>query len=261
MEHPTPAERAGFETNGYLVIQEFLPPDLVERLREAALSDAVRRRRIEEAGQTRLGMTHLHGKNIRLFYLLEDDPLFLDMVDLPLIMPYVTGLLNEKPHFHASDVILEYGSHGRGPGWHSDGIDAGFRRFGWPIPFLQLKVGYYLSDMSQPGAGNLCVVPGSHNARIPPDEADRQNPELFEGAVQICGPPGTAILFHNALWHTGGPWTREGERMMLYLAYEHPWMLASLEPCSYSKEFYAGLSAERRELFHPHLFRDLEQGP
>ena len=206
MKHPTPTERAGFETNGYLVIQEFLPPDLVERLREAALSDAVRRRRIEEAGQTRLGMTHLHGKNIRLFYLLEDDPLFLDMVDLPLIMPYVTGLLNEKPHFHASDVILEYGSHGRGPGWHTDGIDAGFRRFGWPIPFLQLKVGYYLSDMSQPGAGNLCVVPGSHNARIPPDETDRQNPELFEGAVQICGPPGTAILFHNALWHTGGPW-------------------------------------------------------
>ena len=44
---------------------------------------------------------------------------------------------------------------------------------------------------------------------------------------------------------------------MLYYAYEHPWMLASLEPCSYSPEFYAGLSERRRALFHPHLFRGL----
>ena len=40
---------------------------------------------------------------------------------------------------------------------------------------------------------------------------------LFEGfdhggalmAITIvCGPPGTCVMFHNAIWHTGGrPWT------------------------------------------------------
>ena len=45
------------------------------------------------------------------------------MIDLSEIWPYIRGLLNEKPHHHASDAIVEYGSKGRGMGWHIDGQD------------------------------------------------------------------------------------------------------------------------------------------
>jgi hypothetical protein len=260
-ERPTAGERFFFETNGYLVLERFLDADHVARL-TAALQDVVARRRaMELAGTPHTGRTHLiNEESARVFYILGDHALLLDMLDWPPLMPYVRDLLNERPHHHASDAIVERGLDDRRMGWHLDGHDDGYRNLGWPIPLLQLKVGYYLSDMREPGQGNLCVVPGSHRSRLVPDPADLQRPDLFPGAVQVCAPPGSAILFHNALWHSGGPWTRRGgERVMLYYAYEHPWMIASQEHWGYSKEFYAGLSPEQRRLFHGFVFDPPEQ--
>ena len=127
------------------------------------------------------------------------------------------------------------------------------------IPFLQLKIGYYLSNMNQPGQGNLCVVPGSHKAQYKPVPEDLIQTDLFPGAIEICAPPGTAILFHNALWHSHGPWRHShGPRIMLYYAYEHPWMIASQEHWGYTKAFYNRLSPERHTLFHGFLFEPPE---
>lgn len=255
MSYPTDAERFFFDNNGFLSLDGFLPEDLVLQLLEALHRSAAHRRDLAARQAPQTGMTQIDGDNIRIFYILDDDPLFLDMVDYPPIWPYVTGLLNEHPHHHASDAIMEYGPLGRPMGWHIDGHDDGYRNLGTPIPFLQLKVGYYLSDMTQPGQGNLCVVPGSHKAQHAPAPEDLSRTDLFPGAVEICGAPGTAILFHNALWHSQGPWKKnDGARIMLYYAYEHPWMIASQEHWGYSKTFYNGLSAERRGLFHGFLF-------
>lgn len=41
----------------------------------------------------------------------------------------------------------------------------------------------------------------------------------------------------------------DGKRLILYYAYEHPWMLANDEHFSYSKAFY-----EQRSLFHGCVF-------
>ena len=128
--------------------------------------------------------------------------------------------------------------------WHLDGHDDGYRNLGTPIPLLQLKIGYYLSDMTQPGQGNLCVVPGSHKAASAPDREDLQQWGRSAGVTEICAPAGTAILFHNALWHSAGPSPATGwaARAMLYYAYEHPWMIASQEHWGYPSEFYNSLS-------------------
>ena len=43
--------------------------------------------------------------------------------------------------------------------------------------------------------------------------------------------------------------------MILYYAYEQPWMVDSPEPWSYPKDFYnQRLSAEERQLFHGFVF-------
>ena len=260
VERPTHAERFFWETNGYLALSAFLPDDLVTRLREVSFRVSERRRKDVASGNPQTGMTHADGRNTRYFYILDDDPAFLDMMDYPPIIPYVKGLLNEKPHHHASDVIIEYGPKDRGVGWHIDGHDNGYRNLGNPIPFLQLKIGYYLSDMTEPGQGNLTVIPGSHRTAMPPDNDDLQKRELFDGATQICAPAGTAILFHNALWHTAGPWTKDdGERLMLYYAYEHPWMVGSQEHWGYPTRFYNALPPERRRYFHGFVFDPPEQ--
>lgn len=254
-DHPTAAERFFFDNNGYLVLENFLSPDHVARLLETLHRVIERRREQQAQGRAHTGMTHVNGDNTRIFYILDDDPLFLEMLDWPPLMPYVTGLLCPKPHHHASDAIVEYGPKGRGMGWHIDGHDNGYRNLRSPIPLLQLKVGYYLSDMTEPGRSNLCVVPGSHKATLDPDPADLKTPDLFPGAVQLCALPGSAILFHNALWHSAGPWTQDdGARKMLYYAYEHPWMVGSQEHWGYSKAFYARLSPDQRRLFHGFVF-------
>lgn len=252
---PTSTERFFFDNNGYLVLESFLEKDHIARLTETLERVIARRRELQERGIPHTGMTHVKGDNTRIFYILNDDPMFLEMLDWPPIMPYVKGLLNERPHHHASDAIVEYGPKGRGMGWHIDGHDNGYRGLGRPIPLLQLKIGYYLTDMTEPGCGNLCVVPGSHKALHAPNPEDLQRTELFSGAVQVCAPAGSAVLFHNALFHSAGPWTQDGgARIMLYYAYEHPWMIASQEHWGYSKDFYNRLSPERRKLFHGFLF-------
>jgi ectoine hydroxylase len=263
---PTAAERFFFDTSGFLVLEQFLSEEHVGRLLGALEGVVERRRALQEAQSPQTGMTHVQGPNTRIFYILDDNPLFLELLDWPPLWPYVTGLLNERPHHHASDAIVEYGpgtreaGGGRGMGWHQDGHDNAFRNLGQPIPLLQLKVGYYLTDMTEGGRGNLCVIPGSHRSAAVPDPADLRRTELFPGAMQVCAPAGSAILFHNALWHSQGPWTRnEGARIMLYYAYEHPWMIASQEHWGYPKAFYQRLSPERRRLFHGFLFDPPEQ--
>ncbi|HZO90999.1 MAG TPA: phytanoyl-CoA dioxygenase family protein [Chthonomonadaceae bacterium] len=252
---PTATERFFFDNNGYLVLERFLSADHVARLLEALRRVVAQRRTLQEQGRPHTGITQIHGDSTRIFYILDDDPLFLELVDWPALWPYITGLLNARPHHHASDAIVEYPMKERGMGWHIDGHDDGYRRLGAPIPLLQLKVGYYLTDMAEPGRGNLCVAPGSHKSALSPATDDLHRTALFPGAVQICAPAGSAILFHNALWHSHGPWTREdGARIMLYYAYEHPWMIASQEHWGYSREFYNRLSPERRRLFHGFLF-------
>ncbi|MCY3737678.1 MAG: phytanoyl-CoA dioxygenase family protein [Gemmatimonadaceae bacterium] len=251
-DHPTQAERFSFDVNGYLVLEEFLAPGRVEAL-FAALERTIERRRSPGFRREHdpAFADRLDGPNARVMHLLDEDPQFLEMLDHGPMMSYVHGLFNERPHLHSTDAFCEVepGEH-HGRGWHIDGIQDGFRNLKPPIPLLQFKVGYYLSDMSAPDQGNLTVVPGSHKAMLEP-EAEGAPP----GAVQVCGGPGTAVLFHNALWHSAGPFTRPGgRRVMLYYGYEHPWMLACAEQWRYDREFLQGLSPAQRRFFHGFVF-------
>lgn len=254
----TDAERFFFENNGYLVLRDFLTSAHVETLR-AALAESVEKRREDAAkGGTQTGMTQIHGdKSTRIFYILGDHPAFLELLDWQPILSYVTGLLNKMPHHHASDAIVEHGSDlmARPMGWHIDGHDDGYRNLR-PIPFLQLKIGYYLTDMTTGGQGNLWLIPGSHTALYDPSHEELRYPEAYPGALEVCEPAGTAILFHNALWHSAGTFTAPtGCREMLYYAYEHPWMIASQEHWGYPQDFYnEHLSPAQRKFFHGFVF-------
>src|SRR5205823_6118000 len=106
--HPTAAERFFFDNNGYLVLEGFLGPDHVHALL-TALRRTIERR--TGAGYQRAHPTafpeQLAGPNYRVFHLLDEDPLFLDLMDHPPMLDYVHGLLNPLPHVHATDAIYE----------------------------------------------------------------------------------------------------------------------------------------------------------
>ena len=253
-DHPTAEERFFFDTNGYLLIEEFLTRELVADLIQASRRAIEHRRQRQTEGTFRDGEAHFAGANARIFGLLEDDPLFLDMMDYPPVMPYVRALLNPEPNYHASDVIWEVESPGTEPHWHRDGRDDGFSLLRPRIPHLQLKVGYFLSDMLEPDRGNLTIVPGSHHATVDPPPDQLAAVDSMPGSMQLCAPAGTCVMFHNAIWHTPAAWTASGgERIVLYCAYEHPWMMAANQ-ARYSRGFYQALSPERKKMFHKVVF-------
>ena len=256
--HPTSAERLFFDSNGYLLIERFLPRELVADLIQALTGAIERRRQSQSEGTAREGEARFTGANARIFGLLEDDPLFLDMMDYPPLMPYVRALLNPEANYHASDAIWEVESPGTGPHWHRDGRDGGYSLLRPLIPHLQLKVGYFLSDMSEPNRGNLTIVPGSHHATVDPLPDQLADFDSMPGAMQLCAPAGTCVMFHNAIWHSPGPWTVSGgDRIVLYCAYEHPWMMAAYQ-ARYSRGFYQGLSPDRKKMFHEVVFEVAE---
>lgn len=243
------------------MLPEFLPPDHVRRLLETLETTIARRRQLAQDGIATNGETQIDGPSTRIFHILEESPDLLDAMDYSDLMTYVRSFLNPNPHFHASDAIWEVGAQPRDAGWHMDGM-WGFGALPRPIPHMQLKVGYYLSDMREPDQGNLMLVPGSHRNPDPamPSADQRGGFDTMPGAVQVCGPPGTTIMFHNAVWHTGGPRTRtDGNRIMLYYAYEHGFMMGNPEHWSYSPAFYASLSPERRKFFHGFVFNPPER--
>ena len=94
-----------------------------------------------------------------------------------------------------------------------------------------------------------------HKARQEPAPEVLSSGSDFEGALQLCGRPGTCIIFHNATFHTAGPMRRvDGRRTLLYYGYEHPWMLACPEQSRYDKRWLAELPEERQDFFHAVVF-------
>jgi len=245
---PTSDERLFFDANGYLLIKDFLPKEMVLKLTDT-LTQVMKHRR-----QKPKSKSVFKGNNTRIFGLLEDDPLFLDLMDYPPIMSYVRTLLNPEANYHASDAIWEVSDPGNKPGWHRDGLDSGFSRLKPHVPFMQIKVGYFLSDMSAPNQGNLTIMPASHHMSMDPLPEHLADFNSMPGAMQICAPAGACVMFHNGIWHTPGQWTASrGERVILYYAYEHPWMMAARQP-RYSRSFYQNLSTERKKMFHEVMF-------
>lgn len=264
--HPTQAGIDLFWEQGYLVLPDFLSEWHVARLNAAFESLVDRRRDFHARGVDPLGHEHgwANGDQFpptgqqgptRVFCLLHEpapdgSPIFLDLLDHAPSLAWVRALLNTEPHVHSTDGYLDsvrgFPSEawdGYGAGWHIDGILSGFRELGGPntkntnteapIPLMQLKLAYYLSDLSKPDQGNLTVIPKSHVAPTEPPAESLTVDASSEGrAVQVCGTPGTCILFHNAIFHTAGPMrAKDGHRSLLYYGYEHPCASTALSQC------------------------------
>lgn len=112
--------------------------------------------------------------------------------------------------------------------WHADGPNPRPPRvegqFGPVEPRLYAKIGYFLTDLSEPNKGNLRVVPGSHRSASKPEV----NPATGEPRemVEILTRPGDAVLFENRCWHAVGPNYSTQPRQNIYIGYCHRWVKA-----------------------------------
>ena len=105
--------------------------------------------------------------------------------------------------------------------WHQDSGQLNADLETSPRPRISLKVGYFLTDTSETGRGNLYVLPGSHLHDAFPGDDPRALPE---GAVAVQVPAGTAVIFDRRIWHSGSDNHWCEPRRVLFYGYSYRWL-------------------------------------
>lgn len=228
----TELDRFLFESWGYLIIPDVLDPNEVaecleasQRLHKAAGSD----------GWAQVGRGY------------ETEPALERLIDHPAVLPKVRGLYGDRFILQSGWNTLQP-ARGKIGGWHQDGSGAyNFNLLGYPIPLVQLRASYLLTDQSTPRTGNMQLIPGSHRSTVPlPDEIRRNRGDVPIGHV-ICAPAGSVLLFHNAVWHRTYVHDGDWDRYTMHYVYSPPWVRPS-DRFENSPEFLASTTPVRRAL-------------
>ena len=254
----TEEQQRDFEEKGYVILDDFLEPPEVGRLLEAV--DEVAARLRESTG---LGPD----EPFAVRNALSQHDAFLDLIDHPKALPLVVDAIGWNIQIRTSHLdyrppypgAMRAGGVGRGDG---EDHQAGYRNVNWHpdlagsylfeapsldgrLPFMEVKIFYALSDLSESNSGNLWMVPGSHMR--PPQEL-RDGSAVDPGeAVELRVPPGTAVLWRTATWHCVGPNLSARTRKIMHVGYHYRW----LRPTDYIEQdpgLIARSSPVRRQL-------------
>ena len=254
----TPAQERDFEEKGYVVLDGLLDEPEVDRLLAAVDEVAARVRESsgfgpEEPFAVRNALAHHEA--------------FLDLVDHPKALPLVVDAIGWNIQIRTSHLDyrppypegMRAGAVGLGDG---EDREAGYRNVDWHpdlagnylfeapsldgrLPFMEIKIFYALSDLSESNCGNLWMIPGSH---LRPVRELREGGGIdMKAAVELRVPPGTAVLWRTATWHCVGPNLSARTRKIMHVGYHYRW----LRPTDYVEqdpELIARCSPIRRQL-------------
>jgi ectoine hydroxylase-related dioxygenase (phytanoyl-CoA dioxygenase family) len=195
-----------------LIIPNVLSKDEVQEVLEASV-------RLHEKNQSENKWTQIGDA-------VAKDPAIERLMDHPAILPKVRALYGSDRFILQSSWSTRQPARGGGLGfWHQDGSFAyEFRDTAYPVPLLQLRATFLLTDQSEPGLGNLELIPGSHKSReLLPDSVKRDNGTVPISHV-ICAPIGSVLLFHNGVYHRGVEHKGDFDRHSLHYIYSPPWL-------------------------------------
>lgn len=214
----TESERKQFQEEGYLIVQDALPPEMIERL-------IVATDKIYAAWRC-----EGHGPHESLFFpnFVWRDPAFTDLVDWPKTFPKVWGILGWNIylyHCHLGvnpPLAADADRTKKTLGWHQDSGRVNLEMESHPRPRLSLKIGFFLTDMTEPSRGNFWIIPRSHvQDALPMPGNGIDDPE---GAMPVCVPAGAAVFFDRRLWHAGSPNHSTLTRKVLFYGYGYRWI-------------------------------------
>jgi len=226
----TERERFLFETAGYLIVPDALSAAEVE----GCLAAARRAHAPFPPDEWR-----------QLGALYEREPAVEALMDHPSVLPKVRALLGD--HFILQSSWCTMSPPGfPGGRFHQDGSSVyEFRRLGLPTPLLQLRIGFFLTDQSRADQGNMVLLPGSHNGALPPPTS--ASLADLPIAQVIRGEPGTALLFHQGVFHCGTANAMPYPRYIQHMVYAPPWLVPS-DRTGNDPDFLARATPLRRAL-------------
>ncbi len=209
-------ERSSFESDGYLIIKNALPEDFTCRL-EATLKKVEAKRQHDKD-------THLGGYN--WLDVIGEEDLLLELIDWPTTFPKVWGILGWHIALYHSHYIvtppLPADFEKRRLGWHQDSGRINLDIESDPRPRISVKVGFFVTDTSEPDRGNFHVLPGSHlkNQLTLPADKSEEHPD----STPVLVSAGDAVMFDRRLWHSSGQNLSDITRRVLFLGYSYRWL-------------------------------------
>jgi ectoine hydroxylase len=212
-------ESQQFEEEGYFIVENAIPQELVEALIPVA-------DQVDSEERTRMGKGE--GDRINHFDFLGKDTRFLQLIDWYKIFPKVWGILGwniQLYHTHMTftppaPVGESLEKDGLGLSWHQDSGRLNNDIESIPRPRISLKVAYFLTDTSENGRGNFHVLPGSHLI----NDFQGSRKDDIEGAVPVCVKPGSAVFFDRRIWHSGSTNYWHEPRRVLFYGYAYRWL-------------------------------------
>lgn len=229
---PTAEDLAAFERDGFVVLRNALPVELIEPLHEAAL-------RLRAAAP--VSCSYRGNGKLGFRTLVSHDQAFLPLVANPRVLPTIVALLSPNIRMLSSHLITydpwnldnplntstDSPRPAGGQHWHRDDVfhiqgDLGFAA----VPRLTVHCAYYLSDIDGNGGTPTRFLPGSHRLSEPLKLAHDQDPY---GAVVPEMQPNDVVLFENRTWHAPG--SRGGEpRVTVMNQYGYRWLFPIDDP-------------------------------
>lgn len=235
-------QKAQFERDGFLIVRGALSPDEIAQYTGIVdgLAEDERREKSLAADAT-----------IEIRNAIARDAALLPLLDHPLALGAMLDILGWNIQLTTSHVFVRPATPAaqasfKAIDWHRDGpAPGGFPIVNGALPRMYAKIGYFLTDLSEPDRGNLRVVPGSHlHAERP--QTDPETGEL-EGAIQVLTQPGDAVLFENRTLHAVGPNYAGTPRKNIYIGYCHRYLKA-IDFLQQSPELLAQANPIQRQL-------------
>ena len=216
----TEKERIEFDKNGFFIVEDVLPPKMVDDLLETV--DRVYDKHLPERG------LDARDNRLNLLGFVGEDESFLELLDWPKTFAKVWGILGWNIQLYHSHMIItpplsaEQKAQEKRIFWHQDSGRLNLELEMSPQPRISLKVAYFLTDTSVPGRGNFRVVPGSHlrNEVDYPDDGVSDP----QGAVDVRVKPGTAVFFDRRIWHAASRNVSDITRKGLFYGYSYRWL-------------------------------------
>jgi len=172
----------------------------------------------------------------------ERDPVLASLIDHDRHIGFAYDLYGEQLKLQLSQFFLRTPGGGHNNRWHPDGARAlPYGVFSPTLP-LQIKIGYWLTDLPQPEMGNFVYRPGSHRQQYL-DTYDTH--DSLPGERILCVPRGTMTIMHGSIWHRVEPNHSQVTRKNLFLAYCPSW-ITSADRLTSDPDWLKTLNREQR---------------
>ena len=204
----TPIDKFIFESWGYFVIPDVLSSDEVAACYDA--SARLHAQRGKEFGQLGRGY--------------EVEPSLERLIDHPAVLPKSGGCTATGSFCKPAGTPCSRLTPERADGTEDGSSAYDFKQLGYPVPLIQLRASYLLTDQSLPRMGNMELIPGSHRSLVGlPDEVRSPGEDVSIGHV-ILASAGSVLVFHNAVWHRTYAHDGDRDRYTAHYIYSPPWV-------------------------------------